>query len=172
MALSWHIASVKPFSEMIAENGLRSKGFQPFNPKVYTQKIVRGARTWTERPYISGYIFIRFDANEDTRWPTINYVRGIQTLLYSGPERPAPIKDAAMAVLLDRCNGDRVKAEDIDLALSKVCPVGSMVRVVDGTFTDFVGKVAWSDQDRVKVVLSLFGRQTKVAMPSRAVVMA
>lgn len=169
MSLNWHVASVKPFHEMIAEQGLRNKGFQPFNPKVYTQRIVRGARTWTERPYIPGYIFIRFDADEDPHWPKINYVRGIQSLMYSASERPAPIKEAAMAVLLDRCNGDRVKAEDIDMALAKVLPIGSSVRVVDGAFADFVGKVAWSDQDRVRVVLSLFGRPTKLTMPSRSV---
>lgn len=170
--ISWHVATTKPFSEMIAENGLRNKGFFPFNPKVYTQRIVRGARTWTERPYIPGYIFVRFDPDEDSNWPQINFVRGVQTLLYSASERPAPIKDAAMAVLLDRCNGDRVKAEDIDFALSKVFPVGSSVRLVDGAFSQFVGKVAWSDQDRVKVVLSLFGRQAKLTMPSRFVAMA
>jgi transcription antitermination factor NusG len=171
MSLNWHVATVKPFQEMIAEQGLRNKGFQPFNPKVYTQRVVRGARTWTERPYIPGYIFIRFDPVEDVHWPKINYVRGIQSLLYSASEKPAPIKDAAMAVLLDCCNGDRVKAEDIDLALTKVLPVGSTVRVVNGAFSEFVGKVAWSDQDRVKVVLSLFGRQTKLTMNSRHAVL-
>lgn len=172
MSLSWHVASVKPFHEMIAEAGLRNKGFQPFNPKVYTQRIVRGARTWTERPYLPGYIFIRFDPHEDVHWPKINFVRGIQTLLYSASEKPAPIKDAAMAVLLDRCNGDRVKAEDIDLALTKVLPIGSQARVVDGSFKDFVGTVAWSDQERVRIVLGLFGRQTKITLPSRAVELA
>jgi transcription antitermination factor NusG len=172
MSLTWHVAVVKPFHEMIAEEGLRRKGFQPFNPKVYTQRVVRGARTWTERCYIPGYIFVRFDPVEDIHWPQINYVRGIQTLLYAAHEKPAPIKDVAMAVLLDRCNGDRVKAEDIDLALSKVVPVGAMVRVVEGSFSEFVGRVSWSAQDRVKVVLSLFGRATNVSLPVKQVVMA
>jgi transcription antitermination factor NusG len=170
--LTWHVAQTKPFFEMIAEDGLRRKGFCPFNPKVYEERLVRGRRTWTERCYIPGYIFIRFDPLEDVHWPKINYVRGIHTLLYSASEKPAPIKDAAMAVLLDRCNGDRVKAEDIDLALSRVVPIGSMVRVVEGTFSEFVGKVSWSAADRVKVVLSLFGRATNVSLPSRNVVMA
>lgn len=167
--LSWHVAQVKPFCEMVAENGLRNKGFQPFNPKVYTQKIVRGARTWTERPYLPGYIFIRFDPVEDVTWPTINCVRGIQTLLYSAHEKPAPIRDVAMAVLLDRCNGDRVKAEDIDAALLKVVPIGSDVRVAEGPFEGFVGKVTWSDRDRVRVVLSLFGRKTPTLLSSKDV---
>jgi len=167
--LSWHVATTKPFCEMIAENGLRNKGFQPFNPKVYTQKIVRGARTWTERPYLPGYIFVRFDPNEDVLWPTINYIRGIQTLLYSASERPAPVKDAAMSILLDRCNGDRVKAEDIDAALSKIVPVGTNVRVVEGPFASFEGKVVWSESYRVKVLLSIFGRSTSALMSSKDV---
>ncbi len=154
---------------MVAEEGLRRKGFQPFNPKCYAQRVVRGARTWTERPYIPGYIFVQFDPVEDNHWPTINFVRGIQTLLYSANEKPARIRDAAMAVLLDRCNGDRVKAEDIDAALSKIVPIGSVVRVVAGSFEGFTGRVEWSDQDRVRVLLSLFGRPTKAVMLSRAV---
>jgi len=170
--LSWHVAQTKPFSEMIAETGLRDKGFQPFNPKVCNQRIVRGARTWTERPYIPGYIFVRFDPSEDVHWPKINYIRGIQSLLYSASEKPAPIKDAAMAVLLDRCNGDRVKAEDLDFALSKVFLVGTDVRVVDGTFSELVGRVLWSDRYRVKVLLSLFGRPTNVSLLSKHVAMA
>jgi transcriptional antiterminator RfaH len=169
MSLNWHVASVKPFHEMIAEQGLRDKGFQPFNPKVYSQRVVRGQRTWTERPYIPGYIFIRFDPDEDLHWPKINYVRGIQSLMYAASERPAPIKDAAMSVLLERCNGDRVKAEDLDIALSRVIPIGAMVRVNDGAFEGFTGKVAWSERERVKVVLSLFGRPTKLTMPTRSV---
>lgn len=170
--LSWHVATTKPFSEMVAEEGLRRKGFQPFNPKCYTQRIVRGARTWTERPYIPGYIFVRFDANEDVRWPDINFVRGIQTLLYSASEKPAPIRDAVMAVLLERCNGDRVKAEELDAALVKFFVVGSDVRVTEGAFAQHVGRVAWNEKDRVRVVLSLFGRPTNVSLPSRQLQLA
>ncbi len=169
--LAWHVATTKPFSEMLAEEGLRRKGFQPFNPKVYIERVVRGARTWTERCYIPGYIFVRFDPLEDIHWPTINFVRGIQTLLYSASEKPAPIRDVAMGVLLDRCNGDRVKAEDIDLAISKVVPVGVDVRVKEGMFSEHVGKVVWSDGDRVKVLLSIFGRPTRASLSTKAVEM-
>ncbi len=169
MSLSWHVATCKPFSEMIAERSLSSKGFQAFNPKYYTQRIVRGARTWTERCYIPGYIFIRFDPVEDERWPQINYARGIQTLLYSSAEKPAPIRDIVMNVLLDRCNGDRVKAEELDAVLCRVIAVGSVVRVGEGAWSGFVGPVVWSDQDRVKVMLSMFGRPTKATLSNRSV---
>lgn len=166
--LSWHVATTKPFSEMIAEEGLRRKGFQPFNPKCYTQRVVRGARVWTERPYLPGYIFVRFDAREDN-WPQINFVRGIQALLYSAYEKPAPIRDAVMAVLLEHCNAARVKAEELDQALSKFFAVGSDVRVTEGAFAHLCGRVAWSDRDRVGVVLHLFGRRpTNVSLSSKS----
>lgn len=171
--LSWHVAKTKPFSEMIAEAGLLRKGFRPFNPKCYTQRIVRGARTLTERCYLPGYIFVQFDPVEDDNWPNINYVRGIQSLLYvPGFERAAPVRDAAMRVLFDRCNGDRVKAEDIDFALSRVIPIDASVRVVEGPFEHHVGRVSWSDSDRVKVVMHLFGRATTVSLKNKAVELA
>lgn len=170
--LNWYVSTTKPFSEFVAERSLAAKGFNAFLPKYYTERIVRGSRTWTERCYIPGYIFVRFDPIEDERWPQINFARGVHSLLYSSHERPAPIRDKVMNVILERCNGDRVKAEDIDVAISNVLPIGSMVRVEQGTFEGFVGKVAWSVEDRLKVVLSLFGRQTKVSLPREHVVMA
>lgn len=170
--MSWYAAQTKPFSEMVAEASLGSKGFTVFNPKYYTERLTRGRRTWTERCYIPGYVFVRFDPVEDERWPQINFARGIQTLLYSSVERPAPIRDKAMDVLINRCNGDRVKAEELDFALSRVVPVGSVVRVGEGPFEGFIGKVVWSAEDRLRVVLSLFGRQTKVALSNKAVELA
>lgn len=167
--LTWQVATVKPLCQLIAEENLRRKGFQAFNPKCYTQRIVRGVRMWIERFYIPGYIFVQFDPVEQTNWPTINYVRGIRSLLYSGVEKPAAVRDAAMRILFDRCNGDRVKVEDIDAALSRIMPVGSNVRVNDGPLTGHKAVVEWSDADRVNVVLSLFGRPIKTSLPSRSV---
>jgi transcription antitermination factor NusG len=167
--MRWHVVQTKPFSEMLAEEGIRRKGFQPFNPKVYVHRIVRGARTWTERCYIPGYIFVQFDAEAQPQWPTINFVRGVKALLYSAHETPAPVRDSAMRVLFERCNGDRVKAEDIDTALSRVLPLDAQVRILSGPFEHHVGRVAWTDAERVRVVLSLFGRATKVELKTRAV---
>lgn len=167
--MAWHVATVKQFSERVAENALGAKGFTAFLPKYYTERVSRGLRTWTERIYIPGYVFVRFDPVEDVLWPNINFVRGIRTLLYSAAEKPAPIRDIVMNVLIDRCNGDRVKAEELDVALSRVVPVGSMVRIEQGPLEGRVGKVVWSASDRVTAVLSVFGRATNVSLPSRSV---
>ena len=169
MALSWHVARTKNFSEMIAEKALRDKGFSSFNPKCYTERFTRGRRVLTERCYIPGYIFIQFDPVEQPNWPSINYTRGIHSLLYMGPEKAAPIRDSAMNIILDRCNGDRVKAEDIDFAISKIIPVGANVKIVDGPFAGFEGPVKWSDGQRIKVLLSLFGRPMQTGFKSKHV---
>lgn len=169
MTLCWHVATVKQFSERVAEKDLGVKGFTVFLPKYYTEQSSRGMRTWTERCYVPGYIFVRFDPEVDEHWPNINFARGIRTLLYSSAEKPAPIRDVVMNVLIDRCNGDRVKAEELDAALSRVFPVGSTVRVVAGALEGHVAKVVWSAEDRLKIMLSVFGRATKVSLSSRSV---
>lgn len=166
--LAWHVATTKPFSEMIAEDELKRKGFQPFNPKCVSLRINKGRRTWTERCYMPGYIFIRFDASED-RWPIINSTRGIRSLLYSTVEKPAPLREAAMQLIIDRCNGDTVREEELDLELTKVIPIGTMVRLFDGPFAGFTGRVKWRHADRVKVVLSLFGRATEATVDVKAI---
>lgn len=169
--LAWHAAVTQPFSEMVAEENLKRQGFQPFNPKCYSERITRGRRVLTERCYIPGYIFVRFDSVND-RWEAINSTRGIKSLMYAASEKPAPIREAVMQVLLDRCNGDVVKAEDLDLAISRVIPIGALVKVTEGPFEGFVGPVKWNHNERVKVMLSLFGRSNPVKLPTTHVALA
>lgn len=172
LLLAWHVATTKPFSEMIAEEALKQKGFQPFNPKCYSVRVVKGRRTWTERCYMPGYIFIRFDSVDD-RWPVINNTRGIRSLLYSAVEKPAPLREAVMQSIIDRCNGDGVvKEEELDLALTKVIPIGTMVRLLEGPFQGFSGPVIARQSDRVKVMLSLFGRPTETKVDLKSLELA
>lgn len=165
MTFAWYVATVYPFKEMIAEEALFRRGLQPFNPKVRTSKIVRGRNVITERPYIPGYIFVNFDI-EDERWRLISATRGIQRLISSTPELPSRIRPDAMRAILERCEGGIIDETEVDTALARFVPVGSIVKVKSGPFSDLEGKVVWSHADRVKVLLSLFQRPTEVRLKS------
>lgn len=129
---------------------------------------MRGQRVITERPYIPGYIFVRFDPVEDN-WQPINWTRGIETLMYGTVEKPARVRDDAIQILIDRCDGGYVKEEEIDLAWSKLVPVGSTVQMIEGPFAGHRGKVTWSKDDRVRVLMTLLGGQRELKMKSAAV---
>lgn len=161
--LAWHVAVTKPFAELVAERQLaKQPQFQPFNPKVQITKVVRNREHVIRAPYIPGYIFVRFDVDDD-RWKTINTTRGIHQLMLAAPDKPATVRDEAMAVLLDRCSGsDIVSASVVDHALAKLIPVGAMVTLKP---LDLDGTVELSQNDRLTIVMSFLGALRRVTVP-------
>jgi transcription antitermination factor NusG len=166
---AWHVATTKPFSELIAERHLDQQGFQPFSPRCLVSRISKNRRITVEKPYISGYIFINFDPELDN-WQAINHTRGIATLILAGPERPAIVKQDAMDVLIDRCSGGNIVAPEIvDHHLAKLIPVGATVRITTGPLDGYSGPVRWSHNHRVAVLLKFLGISREVDIPAKAV---
>jgi transcription antitermination factor NusG len=171
MTFAWYAATVYPFKDTIAEDSLQRRGLQPFNPRVRQTRIIRGRKHIVEQPYIPGYIFINFDV-DDERWKLINSTRGIQRLISSDSETPSRIRPEAMKVIIERCVDGFVDQGEVDAALVRFVPVGSIVRVHCGPFEGWSGKVTWSHNDRVKVLLSLFGRSNPVSLRATEVTLS
>lgn len=151
----------------MAESHLLRQKFQPFVPKVSVEKLWRGERIIRIRPYIPGYIFIRFDRETD-RWRSINGTRGIKQLVTCG-DVPTRIPDRAMNVLLEMCVDGYVKEESVDLSLKKLIPVDTTVKIKEGPFALFHGKITMSTEDRVTLLTSIFGRETEVTLDPKDV---
>jgi len=123
--------------------------------------VVRGVRRTAIRQYVPGYIFIRFDAEQDW-WYPISGTRGIRRLISAAPMRPIPISDDAMEVMLQRCDAhDFVIPDKVDKSLMWL---GQLVRVRVGPFENRYGRVEWSNGDRVRVVLSFLNSARPVEM--------
>lgn len=166
MGYAWYVATTKPFSEFVAEENLQRQGFQPFNPVCSVTRIERGARVTKTKPYLPGYIFVRFDRLVQP-WQRINNTRGVEALLpRMGTEtgEPGEVRERAMRVLQQKCIGSSVLPEHVDVALSQIIPEGATIRITAGAFVGFEAPVKWSHEDRVKVIVSLFGRPTPVKL--------
>lgn len=160
--LAWHVATVKPCSEALAELHLKRQGFDPFNPQYRTRKIVRGETITRTRPLLPGYIFIKFDSDV-SRWRSINGTHGVKRLFTTDAEKPLRIPVADMQLIIDQCDEDGfVKKFELDQALAQRLAVGDMVKVREGLFKDFVAPVHWTDGQRVKIVMMIFGRDKAV----------
>jgi transcriptional antiterminator NusG len=74
---------------------------------------------------------------------------------------PTPISDEEVKAILKRMGEEEPKYK-IDLS------IGQPVRIIDGPFKDIEGKVSEIDESRgkVKVLISLFGRETPVELDS------
>ena len=131
---------------------------------VPTENIVEmrdGKKKVKERVFFPGYILVQLDMDKDTRYLLEN-VNGV--IAFVGPKgNPQSLKpDEAKRFLADYDGGDG------PLKTTEVAPykVGDSVKVMDGPFMDFSGFVQEvnNDKQKLKVLVSIFGRQTPVEL--------
>lgn len=163
MTVNWYVAQTQQFQELTAEKHLKQQGFEPFLPMVEGERIDRGRIVLTRRPWLQGYIFVPFDVKNDPTWPRINSTRGITRLMPAWTQQPTPVRQDAMQVLLDQCNGNNVKAVTVDRAMLKTLWPGATVHCEEGPFAGWDGTVELTTKKRVEVAFYIFGRPTKVA---------
>ncbi len=129
---------------------------------VPTEKVVemvKGVKRTSSRKFFPGYILVNVELNDDT-WHT---VRGTPKVTgFVGNDRnPQPLSDEEAMKLISRIKEGAEKPKP-KVAYS----VGDKVRVVDGPFTNFQGVVdeVFPDKGRVRVMVSIFGRETPVEL--------
>ncbi|HDP78578.1 MAG TPA: transcription termination/antitermination factor NusG [Mesotoga infera] len=112
-----------------------------------------------------GYVFIEMIMNEET-WNVVKNTPNVVNFVSVGGQ-PVQLKEKEIKALLrlvgieqyEEHSGGPVKIEvDFD--------IGEVVRINTGPFEDFVGKVTSLDPERqeLKVVVSIFGRETPVIL--------
>ena len=119
---------------------------------------VRGGqrRTMTKKT-LPGYVLIRMKMS-DQSWGVVRNPPGVTGFVSSGT-KPAPLEEEEVNRILKQMEAE---APTVKVGFRK----GQGVRVVDGPFTDFVGAVdeISGEKGKVKVLLSLFGRETPVEL--------
>ena len=106
-----------------------------------------------ERKVFPGYVLIKMVMSDDN-WYIIKNVRGVTGFVGSG-NKPTPLTEEEVLQL-------GVEKREIVVAFG----IGDTVRIVDGPLTSFSGKVDALDIDKnsVRVVVSMFGRETPVEL--------
>mgnify|MGYP006099356639 CR=1 FL=1 len=120
-----------------------------------------GKKKVRERVFFPGYLLVRLDMNKETKYLLEN-VNGV--IAFVGPRgEPQALKpEEAQRFLGDFDGGDG------PLRVTEAAPykVGDPVKVTDGPFMDFSGLVQEvnNDKQKLKVLVSIFGRQTPVEL--------
>jgi len=120
-----------------------------------------GKKKVRERVFFPGYLLVRLEVNKETRYLLEN-VNGV--ISFVGPKnQPQALKpEEAQRFLGDFDGGDG------PLRVTEAAPykVGDPVKVTDGPFMDFSGLVQEvnHDKQKLKVLVSIFGRQTPVEL--------
>lgn len=106
-----------------------------------------------ERKVFPGYVLVKMVMNDET-WHVVRNIRGVTGFLGEG-NKAIPLSDADVAAL-------GVEKREVVVSYQ----VGDSVRITDGALESFLGTVEEIDLDRskVRVVVSMFGRETPVEL--------
>ncbi|HOY46061.1 MAG TPA: transcription termination/antitermination protein NusG [Candidatus Dojkabacteria bacterium] len=119
--------------------------------------VSEGKKRTVEEKIFPGYVLVKMIMNDQT-WQIIRNTEGVTGFV--GTERkPTPLNPEEVKSILAY-----MKVEQPSYQASFA--VGDAVKVMDGPFKDFVGSISEINEDKgqVKVLLSVFGRETPVIL--------
>ncbi len=150
-------AVARNLKQRIESLGMENKIFNVLVPTEKKIKIKGGKRVEEEEKIYPGYILVDMIVTDDS-WYVVRNTPRVTGFVGSGVY-PVPIDQKEVDALFKRMQSDTVK-HTIDLA------VDDHIMIVDGPFKDLDGKVSEVDQERgkVKVLVSMFGRETPVEL--------
>ena len=133
------------------------KIFHVLVPKEKKIKIKNGKRRVIEEKIFPGYVLIEMTVTDDS-WYVVRNTPNVTGFIGTGTT-PTPISPEEMDSLQKRMG---ISEPEFHLDVE----VGSPVQISDGPFKGFEGKVSEVDQARgkVKVLVSMFGRETPVEL--------
>ena len=133
------------------------KIFQIVIPTEDEIEIRSGQKRTVTKKIFPGYVLVQMKMDDES-WHVVRNTPGI-TGFVGGGNKPTPLSEMEVKSILKQMEDGSPK---IKVGFRK----GESVRVVDGPFTDFIGIVDEINmgKGKVKVMLSLFGRETSVEL--------
>jgi len=120
-------------------------------------EVRSGQKRTVSKKILPGYVLIQMKMS-DQSWRIVRNTPGVTGFVGSG-DRPVPLKEDEVSQILRQMEAEAPK---LKIGFRE----GQSVRVTDGPFVDFIGLVDSmnSEKGKVKVLLSLFGRETPVEL--------
>ncbi|PIR44407.1 MAG: transcription termination/antitermination protein NusG [Candidatus Vogelbacteria bacterium CG10_big_fil_rev_8_21_14_0_10_51_16] len=150
-------AVVRNLRQRIDSLGMEDKIFSVLVPTEKKIKVRGGKRVEYEDKIYPGYVLVDMIVSHDS-WYVVRNTPRVTGFVGAGVD-PVPLKKEEVEELFRRMqNSDTKHAIELE--------IGEAVRVSDGPFKEFEGKVNEIDNARgkVKVLVSIFGRETPVEL--------
>jgi len=135
--------------------------FQVEVPTEEVTEVKNGKRQQVQRKVFPGYILVRMDLNDES-WGAVRNTPGV-TGFVGATSRPSPLSlDEVVKILAPatqkKAERPQVKVVDFE--------VGESVTVMDGPFATLPATISEisADAQKVKVLVSIFGRETPVEL--------
>lgn len=150
-------AVARNLKQRVDSLGLEDRIFGVVVPTEKKIKIKGGKRIEEEERIYPGYVLVDMIV-DDYSWYVVRNTPRVTGFVGAGTQ-PVPLSQNEVDILFKRMNSEIAKHK-IDLTIDEP------VIVVDGPFKDLEGKIGEIDEDRgkVKVLVSMFGRETPVEL--------
>lgn len=162
----WYaIHTYSGYEEKVAESirqrinavDMADKIFDVMVPKEKQIEIKNGKRKVVEKKIFQGYALVEMKLTDET-WYIVRNTPGVTGFVGTGTE-PTPVSDAEIKKIKKRIGVEDPK-HNINFT------VGEVVSIIDGPFKSFDGAISEIDSQKgkIKVMVSMFGRDTPVEL--------
>jgi transcriptional antiterminator NusG len=167
MAKSWYAVHTIAGHEKKVKDILRRRaevvglwGIDIFDVLIPTEQELTtrgGKRVLIDRKVFPGYILVQMNLTDDTL-KLVKTTSGVTGFVQSG-NKPVPLGDHEVQRILSNLESSK---EMPRVAFSK----SDVIRVIEGPFSDYTGKIEEvnTDREKIKVLISIFGRDTPVEL--------
>lgn len=121
-------------------------------------KIKNGKRVEIEEKIYPGYILVDMIVTEDS-WFVVRNTPRVTGFIGAGGTDPVPVKQSEIDAIFARMKSTHTEQES-------QYEIDETVLIIDGPFSDFEGKIVSIDSERgkIKLLVSMFGRETPVEL--------
>ncbi len=152
-------AVAKNLTQRIESLDMGDKIFNVIVPKEKKIKIKNGKRRTVEEKIYPGYVLVEMVVDDES-WYVVRNTPRVTGFLGAGTT-PIPVSQKDIDDLKKRMDASEPEFQ-IDFE------IGASVKIMDGPFKGFEGRVSEIDQERgkIKVLVNMFGRDTPVELDS------
>ena len=150
-------AVARNLKQRIESMGMEDKIFDVLVPKEKKIKIKNGKRQTVEEKIYQGYVLVNMVVTDDS-WYVVRNTPRVTGFVGTGTT-PTPLSPEEVKILQQRMGVDEPKYK-IEVSM------GDIVKITDGPFRHYDGKISEVDEERgkIKVLVSIFGRETPVEL--------
>jgi len=147
----------RTLTERIKRSELQEQFGKILVPVEEVVEMKSGQKAISERKFFPGYVLVEM-AMSDESWYVVRNTPGVTSFVGSG-NRPLPLDETEVKKILKQMG---VETPKFKVQYQK----GQSVRVKDGPFAEFIGTVdeVNPERNKVKVLVSIFGRETPVEL--------
>ncbi|MBI4792416.1 MAG: transcription termination/antitermination protein NusG [Deltaproteobacteria bacterium] len=168
MARAWYILHTysgfeekvkSAMQERIKKAGQEEMFGEILVPTEQVVEMIKGSKKTSSRKFFPCYILLNVDLNDET-WHTVRDTPKV-TGFVGNDLHPEPLTDKEAMKIIGRIKDGAVKPKP-----KVTYAIGDVVRVIHGPFSNFQGVVetVYPDKGRVRVMVSIFGRETPVEL--------